>query len=252
MSDWKVVEGKPSSKKALYIIILLLACGIGYGVYSFTSGPKLAAPTKSQKTLPASVVGAYTKTVTLKNGEQATIVPVTMSQKHFDDMKVIHRDPSCTAMMTAGKPWPIESIRNNQILYAYSWETFHDLKKAGADKTEPFTLGFLIYDKDGKLMGNGGIQKIKDLPDELFFNTLPHARRKGVAYAVGKHSQAFYDQHFGKRTTGVQVLPGNAASESLVKKLGFKPILDKDGQHKLKYHPRYNRSYALYERGPSA
>ena len=112
--------------------------------------------------------------------------------------------------------------------------------------TKPLTLGFLLFDENGILLGDVGIQTEKESADEIFFNTLPSARRKGVAFESGKYLIKFYEKHFGKKPMGANILSHNTPSQNLMKKLGFKPLKNANGTPKVK--TSHGRDFELWER----
>lgn len=243
--NYTLIKGRNLSKRGLYFVVGLLTLSIVYGAYNWLKGPRLERP-KTAAHYSSNYSDLYKGTITLKDGSKAFLVPVKKSQEHFRHLHSIHQEPSCAAMMTGGKPWPEKSSRNNQLLYALSWELFHDLKKVGATSTKPLTLGFLLFDERGILLGDVGIQTQEEHADEIFFNTLPTARRKGVAFESGKYLIKFYEKHFGKKPMGANILPHNKPSQNLMKKLGFKALKKADGTPEVKVS--HGRDFALWER----
>jgi len=242
---YTVVEGKKGFSKKVYGLSLLLLALIGYGVYHWLSAPFLER-TRQESHSQKSYVEAYKVTLPLKDGSSITLMPIKNTQDHFKNLYKIYTEPSCAAMMTSGEPWSEKATRGNQMLYSLSWELFHDLQKMGTSKTQPLTLGFLVFDDKGTLLGDMGLQVEKDRADEVFFNVLPEARRKGIGYVGGKHLIEFYKQYFSDKPLGANILPHNIPSQKLMTKLGFKRKKGPTGESE-KTH-MYGRTYELWER----
>ena len=225
---FSMVKGTGRTQKIKILGVALIVGLLGFGIYQWMTPGTLAKP---KSALSASYSDHYKSRITLKDGSTAYLVPVKNTQDHFKHLRDIHTDPSCAANMTDGKPWADRATKGNQMLYAFSWQLFHDLKRSGKTSTKPMTLAYLILDENGTLLGDVGIQKEKgERLDEVFFNTMPAARRKGVAYASGKHCIKFYEKHVGTQPMGANILPDNKASQNLMTKLGFKPLFDKNGK----------------------
>lgn len=244
---YKLIQGGKGSNRFFYAATLLGFFLVSYGIYHWVSAPQLE---KGQASLlNKSYKEAYKASLTLKDGSTITIVPITQSKKDFNDLYTVYTEPSCAAMMTSGKPWSEQSTKANQTLYAFSWELFHDLQRTGSVEKKPLTLGFLIFDDKGILLGDVGLQTEKEgRADEVFFNVLPDARRKGIGYETGKYLIQFYEKHFGKKPVGANILPNNLPSQNLMKKLGFKKLFNSDGS--IKTSMSGGREYELWERAP--
>lgn len=242
---YEVILGGKTSNKLLYVLALLGVLVSGYGLYHWIGTPSLQKAENSD--LSKSYKTAYKVSLSLKDGSTITMVPITNSTKDFHYLYTIYTEPTCAAMMTNGKPWSEQSTKANQMLYAFSWELFHDLQRTGAHNKNPLTLGFLIFDDKGLLIGDAGLQTEKDgRADEVFFNVMPEARRKGVGYETGKHLIQFYEKHFGKKPVGANILPTNVPSQTLMKKLGFKKLFNKDGTTRTSLSG--GRTYELWDR----
>jgi RimJ/RimL family protein N-acetyltransferase len=246
---YTLILGGKKPSRFMYALALLGFLLAGYGLYHWASGPKIE---KSTAPLSQGYKAAYKVSLPLKDGSMITMVPITNSKKDFNDLYTIYTEPSCAAMMTSGKPWSEKSTRNNQMLYAFSWDLFHDLQRTNSPSKDPLTLGFLIFDENGILIGDAGLQteKEKGRADEVFFNVMPDARRKGIGYETGKHLIQFYEKHFGKKPMGANILPDNIPSQNLMKKLGFKKLFNKDGTVKTSLSG--GRTYELWERAPES
>ncbi len=247
IQKYKLIQGGKSPSKLVYGLAVLAFLGITYGIYHWVNAPRIGKVQESS--LSKSYKEAYKASLTLRDGSTITIVPITQSKKDFNDLYTVYTEPTCAAMMTSGKPWSEQSTRANQTLYAFSWELFHDLQRTGSPEKKPLTLGFLIFDDKGILLGDVGLQTEKgDRADEVFFNVLPDARRKGIGYETGKHLIQFYEKHFGKKPVGANILATNKPSQNLMKKLGFKKLFNKDGS--VKTSMSGGREYELWERAP--
>lgn len=236
-------NGTGRHQKIRILSVIAALALVAFGIHHWNKPPTLE---RSKSTASASYFETYRGEITLKDGSKAYLVPVTNSQDHFKYLRTIHKDPSCAANMTDGKPWPDKATKGNQTFYAFSWQLFHDLQRSGQTSTKAITLAFLIFDEAGHLLGDVGIQREKDRLDELFFNTLPAARRKGVAYAAGKYCIALYEKYMGKNPLGANILPANKPSQMLMRKLGFKPLFDAKGKRAVTY--THGRLYELWKR----
>ncbi len=244
ITKYKVIEGTKGLSKKMYGILGVAVALVSYGAYHWISSPILERPKESIQR--ESYGEAYKATLTLKDGSTIILQPIKNTQEHFKELRITHTEPSCAAMMTSGKPWTEQMTKGNQMVYAFSWELFHDLQKSGKTVTQPMTLGFLVFDDKGKLLGDMGLQTEKDRLDEVFFNLLPEARRKGIGYVGGMHLIEFYEKYFGKKGLGANILPHNIPSQKLMMKLGF--TRKKGANGKQATVDMHGRIYELWER----
>jgi RimJ/RimL family protein N-acetyltransferase len=246
INKFKIIEGTKGLSKKAYGVLALLIVLAGYGAYHWISTPHLKRPEQSAQ--KGNYAEAYKVSLALKDGSTIILQPIKNTQDHFRQLRITHTEPSCAAMMTSGKPWTEEMTKGNQMVYAFSWELFHDLQKSGKVVTQPLTLGFLVFDEKGLLLGDMGLQTEKDRADEVFFNILPEARRKGIGYIGGRYLIEFYEKYFGKKALGANILPHNIPSQKLMIKLGFTRKKGADGKQAIV--PMHGRSYELWERIP--
>lgn len=197
-------------------------------------------------TCTAGITEKYSKTLTTEKGFTFKVEPITYDEKYKHDKGLVVKEPSNAKFMRDGKPWPDNVINNMHHVYAASWETFDDLKKVGITTTNPLTLGFVLYDQDGKVVGDAGIQTVRrGLEAEIFFNVMPDYRRKGVGYAVSKHLIEFFKTYFKGDKIAATATPNNVASKGLLRKLGMRPKCDKAGKPMQYHHPEHNRSFDI-------
>ena len=243
----KLIEGTKGLSKKAYGTLALLVVLMGYGAYHWISAPVLKRPEQAGQ--KGNYTEAYKVSLTLKDGSTVILQPIKNTQDHFRHLRITHTEPTCAAMMTSGKPWTEQMTKGNQMVYAFSWDLFHDLQKSGKAITQPLTLGFLVFDDKGVLLGDMGLQKEEGRADEVFFNLLPEARRKGIGYAGGLYLIEFYEKYFGRKPLGANILAHNIPSQKLMTKLGFTRKQGVNGkQETLIMH---GRTYELWERTPS-
>jgi RimJ/RimL family protein N-acetyltransferase len=149
--------------------------------------------------------------------------------------------------MRDGKPWPDTIVDNTYYANAASWELFDDLKKTGITTTKPLTLAFLIYDMNGEVVGDAGIQTVnRGVEAEIHFNIMPKFRRKGIGYTASRFLIEFFKAHFKGDKIAATVMPHNKASQGLLKKLGMKPKCDKVGKPMTYRHPQHHSLFDIY------
>lgn len=193
-----------------------------------------------------------TLSVTLKDGTEAVIRPVTGDPKDRKAMYVILKDPDTCQTMRDGTLWPDQSIDNTYAYYVENWQTFKDLQSLGINNPQ-LVFGFLIFSKDGNIMGLGGIQNSswKGPHKELYFAFLPPYRNKGLGKKFGQFLMHFSKSLYGDRILEANILPDNTASKALIKKLGFVLHVDQNGKAVPYRYPRWgNRLYNIYRYTP--
>ncbi len=201
-------------------------------------------------TCVAGITEKYSKTLTTEKGFTFKIEPITYDEKYKHDKGFVVKEPSNAKFMRDGKPWPDSVIDNMHNVYAASWETFDDLKKVGITTTKPLTLAFVLYDENGNVVGDAGIQTVRHgLEAEIFFNVMPDFRRKGVGYTVSKYLINFFKTHFKGDKIAATATPDNVASKNLLRKLGMKPKCDKAGKPMAYHHPEHNKSFDIFIMG---
>jgi ribosomal protein S18 acetylase RimI-like enzyme len=194
----------------------------------------------------------YATTLTLKNGNIVDLVPVTESPEVLESMKKVMQDPDTASTMRDLKPWPDSIVASTYAYYIASWRTFEDLIKMG-EKPTSLALGFLLYNKKKEIVGLGGIQRSTRDGDfgEIFFCLLPPYRKQGIGTALAQHLINFYQEHYKNKTLEANVIPTNKPSIGLLKKMGFRPLLNKDGKPMYKTYPTYAHvTYQFYRYNP--
>ncbi len=238
-----LIIGKKNLSPKAYGIIAIVIGLLGYGLYHWVQSPTLSKPTHH---LANNYADAYKATLTLKDGSTIVMQPVRNTAEDFQNLSKVYTEPTCATMMTNGQPWAEKSIKGNQMFYTLSWELFHDLQRSGVKSPQPMTLAFLVFDDKGTLLGDMGLQQEKDRLDEVFFNVMPSARRKGVGYIGGRHLIELYEKYFPGKALGANILPHNMPSQKLMTKLGFTRKKDKSGTQEIVH--MYGRIYELWER----
>ena len=200
------------------------------------------------------LTGAFTKTAhfTLKNNLEVIVRPITNSPIDKKTMYKILQDPDVCKTMRDGLPWPEHFIENTHRYYVEAWNTYYDLESLNITEHN-LTFAFIIYTADGKPVGLGGIQSsTRGEPyKEIYFELLAPYRRQGLG---GKFGQFLVNTHkslFGNKPIEAVVVPENAPSKGLLRKLGFKPRLGKNGKPDTHIFPKWNnRLYEIFRLTP--
>ena len=103
-------------------------------------------------------------------------------------------------------------------------------------------------------MGLGGIQNSTRQQEykELYFELLPPYRRHGLGTKFATFLINFHKKVYGNRPIEAVVVPENTPSKGLLRKLGFKPKLTKDGtQDKMAFAKWGNRVFEIFRYTPA-
>jgi len=198
-------------------------------------------------TCVAGITEKYSQVVTTDKGFIFKVEPITYDEKYKKDKGLVVKEPSNAKFMRDGNPWPDDIIDYMHHVYATSWETFDDLKKAGIKTTNPLTLAFVLYDDKGNIVGDAGIQTVRrGLEAEIFFNIMPEYRRKGIGYAVSKYLIDFYRNNFKGDKIAATAMPHNKASKGLLIKLGMTRKCDKKGNPMVYRNEKYGKNFDIF------
>ena len=191
---------------------------------------------------------------TLKDNTQVVVQPITSNPKDKASMYQILKDPDTCKTMRDGLPWPDVYIDSTYAYYVAAWQTYNDLESMGVTDHN-LTFAFVIHTTDGRAVGLGGIQNSTrgDPYKEIYFELLPPYRRKGLGQKFAKFLISAHKSIYGNRMIEAVVVPENTASKGLLKKIGFKPKIGKDGKIATHRFPKYgNRMYEIFQYKPSA
>lgn len=197
-----------------------------------------------------ALASILSSTVQFSLKDETTVImePVQKSNNSKDIMYAVLKDPDTCKTMRDGLPWPDAVIDNTFDYYVAAWETYDDMRNLGVTDHD-LSFAFILKTADGQPVGLGGLQNSSrpNKAKEVYFELLPPYRQKGLGTQFGQYLVALHKKMYGDMPLEAAVVPENKPSKALLKRLGFKPLKDKNGNTVVHRFPKYNnRAYEIY------